>query len=265
MVPKRIIYCWYGGGEMSPVIKRCMKTWTRVHPAWEVVRLDESNCDMAANAYVRGAVTRGRWALVSDYFRVLELWERGGVYLDTDCECFRPLDELTDKRAFFGYMYDSLLSCGVLGFEPRHPLIGLMLEMYEQAEWIEGSQRFRVSLPDGQTFKLNSNNPMFTAAMLYLYPDVKLDGRRHSYPDFELLPRMEVETGYVLRRGYCIHKAEASWKNASLKGRLTTKVKRVAEVIPLVHFEALIRNLNSIRHTRKSMFYERYKRDGGRF
>lgn len=264
MVPKRIIYCWYGGGEMSPVIKRCMKTWVRVQNGWPIVRLDETNCDLSINAYVRGAAQRGKWALVSDYFRVKELWEHGGVYLDTDIECFHSLEPLTQNRAFFGYMYDGVLSCGVLGFEPGHPLIGYLKRLYENARWIEGENRFEIALDDGQVLRPDSNNPVMTSALMEKYPDFKLDGKRQRYPDFEILPRMEVETGYVFHRGFCIHKAEASWKRGSLKGRVTTLVKRVVAAVPLIHLEALIRNANSVRHTRASEYYPRYKKDGGK-
>ena len=264
MIPRRIVYCWYGGGEMSPVIRRCMATWPRVLEGYEIVRLDETKCDLNANAYVRGAAQRRRWALVSDYFRIAELYARGGVYLDTDIECFHPFNDLLHNRAFFGYMYDGLLSCGVLGFEAGHPLLARVLQLYEGARWRADGQRFEARMADGRILNLNSNNPLLTAALLEAYPDMKLDGRRHAYPDFEILPRQEFETGYVLRRGYCIHKAEASWRGASAKARLTRAVKRCAQSVPGVHLEALIRNAASVRHTRKCIFYDRYKRDGGR-
>ena len=41
MIPKRIIYCWFGNGSMSDLNKRCMETWYTQCPDYEVIRIDE--------------------------------------------------------------------------------------------------------------------------------------------------------------------------------------------------------------------------------
>lgn len=103
-IPKKIHYCWFGGAPFDEITRRCMETWTRYCPDFEIVRWDETNSPLNDNAYVRQAYEHKKWAFVSDYVRLVALCEQGGIYLDTDVELVAPLEKL--------------LSCeGVLGFE----------------------------------------------------------------------------------------------------------------------------------------------------
>ena len=106
MIPKILHWCWYGGGERPASVRRTMASWRRVGEGWEERLWSEENCDLSVNEYVRGAAQAGRWALVSDYFRLTALERFGGVYLDTDVECYRSFDDLLPLRGFLGYMYE---------------------------------------------------------------------------------------------------------------------------------------------------------------
>ena len=100
MIPKILHWCWYGGGERPASVRRTMASWRRVGEGWEERLWSEENCDLSVNEYVRGAAQAGRWALVSDYFRLTALERFGGIYLDTDVECYRSFDDLLPLRCF---------------------------------------------------------------------------------------------------------------------------------------------------------------------
>ena len=48
MIPKRIFYCWFGKGEMSELNKRCIASWKKYCPDYEIVEINESNFDYNA-------------------------------------------------------------------------------------------------------------------------------------------------------------------------------------------------------------------------
>ncbi|QBE62524.1 glycosyltransferase family 32 protein [Pseudoduganella lutea] len=93
MIPKTIHYCWFGNGEMSVLHKRCIATWKRYCPDYEFVLWNESNSNID-NDYCREAIKQRKWAFVADWVRFDVLARHGGIYLDTDVELLRSLDEI---------------------------------------------------------------------------------------------------------------------------------------------------------------------------
>lgn len=116
-IPKVIHYCWFGGSPLPASVKKCIASWKKKCPGYEIKRWDESNTDLNENLYAKQAYEAGKWAFVSDYFRLKVVYEHGGVYLDTDVELLKSLDVLTENYdGFFGYECgESLVSTG-LGF-----------------------------------------------------------------------------------------------------------------------------------------------------
>lgn len=260
MIPKLIHYCWYGNPEKPTSVRRAMKTWSRAGEGYALREWNEQNCDLGCNEYVRFAAERGKWALVSDYFRLVALEREGGIYLDTDVECYRSFDDLRSLRGFLGYMYDSLLGTAVLGFEANHPFIRALREAYDRAVWID-DRRFEIALPSGQTLRSNCNNTVFTSMLLEMYPDFPLNGRTQALDALTVFPMREFEVGAVVGRSHCVHRCEASWKNLSARQRAFQRMKRFGAHVPLVHLDALLRGLSYRRHIRRSAYYERYRRD----
>lgn len=99
MIDKRIFYCWFGGGDMSDLNKRCIDSWKRVCPDYEIVRIDESNFDYHITPYAEMAYEHGNWSYVSNAARLEYLKNNNGFYLDTDVQLFKSLEEL---RVFDG-------------------------------------------------------------------------------------------------------------------------------------------------------------------
>lgn len=100
MIPKVIHYCWFGGKEKSPFIKKCMATWRKVMPDYTWKEWNETNFDLESVPFVRDAYKAKKWAFVADYIRLYALYTEGGVYMDTDVKVLRPFDEFL-KYDFF--------------------------------------------------------------------------------------------------------------------------------------------------------------------
>lgn len=129
-IPRVIHYCWFGGAPLPPDAERCIASWRRFFPGWEIKRWDESNYDVRAVPYTAQAHDMRKYAFVSDYARFDILYREGGMYLDTDVEVIRPFDDILERGAFMG-MEGALVNPGLgMGTEAGNPLCGEMLARY---------------------------------------------------------------------------------------------------------------------------------------
>lgn len=138
-IPKVIHYCWFGGGRMPDQYRRWMESWSRHCPDYEIIEWNEKNYDVRKNQYVRQAYEAGKWAFVSDYARVDIVYEHGGVYLDTDVELTRNIDEMLRNDAFCGFQDFQYVAYG-LGFGAKrgNPIVGEIREYYDHADFVSG-------------------------------------------------------------------------------------------------------------------------------
>ena len=102
MIPKIIHYCWFGGKPLPKSAEKCIASWKKYLPDYEIKRWDESNFDVNAIPYTREAYAACKFAFVSDYARFWILYHYGGVYFDTDVEVIRPIDDIINRGCFLG-------------------------------------------------------------------------------------------------------------------------------------------------------------------
>ena len=130
-IPKIIHYCWFGNGEKSELIQKCMDSWKKYAPDFEIMEWNESNCDIHTNRYVEEAYEKKKYAFVSDYFRLKALYDFGGVYMDTDTELHRMLEDYLYEKAFFAFETPVFIHAGILGAVKNFELIGELRQSYE--------------------------------------------------------------------------------------------------------------------------------------
>lgn len=137
MIPKVIHYCWFGGKHLPKEVRKCINTWKRYCPDYEIKRWDESNFDVNGHKFVRDAYKEKAWAFVSDYARLKIVHEFGGIYLDTDVELLKNLDFLLQNSCFLGIQQgEQLCNTGIgFGAEKDNQVIMKMLSIYDQVEF----------------------------------------------------------------------------------------------------------------------------------
>lgn len=133
MIPKIIHYCWFGGKPLPSEVRRCIRSWQRVCPDYEIRRWDETNFDVTAHPFMKAAYEAGAWAFVSDIARLMVVHTHGGIYLDTDVELLRRPDGLLDNGCYVGTQQaDGLIATGLgFGAEAHDPAVGAMLAEYD--------------------------------------------------------------------------------------------------------------------------------------
>lgn len=126
---KTIHYCWFGKNPKPELILKCMKSWKKYCPDYEIIEWNEENFDINCCDYVREAYEAKKWAFVSDYCRFWVLYHHGGIYLDTDVELIKSLDNL--DRTFVGFETIKGVNSGLVrGAEKGDMICRKMLESY---------------------------------------------------------------------------------------------------------------------------------------
>lgn len=137
-IPKIIHYCWFGGGPIGEADRKCIESWQKFCPDYRIMRWDETNFDLDCSPYVRQAYDAGRYAFVSDYVRLAVLYRYGGIYLDTDVELVKPLDELLELPGFMGFQTNNEVATG-LGFGARkgNSVVQALLRDYDALDFLK--------------------------------------------------------------------------------------------------------------------------------
>ena len=140
-IPKIIHYCWFGGNPLPETVHRCIESWKRFCPDYEIKRWDESNYDVHTCDYTKEAYAAGKWAFVSDYARFEILYLHGGIYLDTDVEIIRPIDDILKQGAWFGVEQSDngeiLVNPGLgMAAEAGHPFYKRVLDQYARIHFL---------------------------------------------------------------------------------------------------------------------------------
>lgn len=143
MIPKIIHYCWFGRGPLPELAQKCIASWKKYLPDYEIKEWNEDNFDVNIIPYTAEAYQAKKYAFVSDYARFWILYRYGGIYFDTDVEVIRPIDDIIERGNFMGFETDpkpqlkedaseaSVAPGRGLGVNPGLGLIKKMLDFYE--------------------------------------------------------------------------------------------------------------------------------------
>lgn len=137
MIPKVIHYCWFGKNKLSKSAKKCIKSWKKHLPNYEIIEWNENNFDINCNEYVREAYKSKKYAFVSDYARIYALYNYGGIYMDTDVEVIKSLDKFLCNDAFAGLENEYSIQTAVMGCCKGNLLFKEFLEYYTDKKFIK--------------------------------------------------------------------------------------------------------------------------------
>lgn len=144
LIPKIIHYFWIGGSPMPDEYKKNIEGWKKLNPDFEIRCWSENNYDFEAIPYMSEAVSSGKEYLMfaTDYARMDILYRYGGIYLDTDVELIKPLDELLYNKGFIGEEENGQLNSGsAIGAHPAHPMIEILMRCYSDRHFLNEDGR----------------------------------------------------------------------------------------------------------------------------
>lgn len=208
MLPKIIHYCWFGGKEKPDTVKKCIASWAANCPDYEIREWNERNFSLeSCPEYVRDAYTAQKYAYVADYVRLKVLFDQGGFYMDTDVELLKTLDIFLEDTGIIGFENDAFVNSGqMLGAMAGHPILGEMMEYYEDIEFYR---------EDGSMYLLGC--PHVNTAVLVRHGLVR-NGQEQLAADFHIYPAdwfnpLDSATGelYKTENTVSVHWYSMSW------------------------------------------------------
>lgn len=136
MIPRIIHYCWFGRNPLPKSAQKCIESWKKYFPDYEIREWNEDNFDVNIVPYTSEAYVAQKYAFVSDYARFWVLYQYGGVYFDTDVEVIKSMDDILEKGGFMGCEIDTtndyVVAPGLgIAVEAYHPLYKELLGMYD--------------------------------------------------------------------------------------------------------------------------------------
>ncbi len=224
MIPKKIHYCWFGRGEKPRLAQKCIASWKRFCPDYEIIEWNEDNFDAAAYPYAKYCLENRKWAFLSDFVRLVIVREYGGIYFDTDVELLRSPEALLEFDAFFGFETDTSVNTGLgFGAAAHHPTVCAMADTYLAIRPDENGAFPQIVCP-----ALN------TQALVSL--GLKQNGMRQTVAGAEILPidflnPYDDPTGRLCKteNTVSVHWYSKSWmsKGTILRSRLTKPLHRL--------------------------------------
>lgn len=152
-IPKIIHYCWFGGEELPDTTKTYMESWKKYCPDYQIKEWNESNFDINSCRFVKEAYEKKKWAFVSDYVRFYAMYTEGGVYVETDAEILRPIDELLGHGAFFGLAGDDT-TLSLCGTEKGHPVAKDIIDLYKEKHFVKDDGSLNTVIINKELFDL---------------------------------------------------------------------------------------------------------------
>lgn len=206
MIPKKIHYCWFGRGNKPELAKRCIESWHKFLPDYEIKEWNEDNFDLDLYPYAREAYDQRKFAFVTDVVRLFALYTEGGIYMDTDVEVIRPLDALLNYKAVSGFESDTQIPTGLIASQAGLPILKELLADYIGLHFIKA---------DG-TLDLTTNVVRITK-IFNMYGFVP-NNQQQTIKDFTLLPKdflcpkdFVSKKVHITSNTLCIHHFDGSW------------------------------------------------------
>jgi len=136
MIPKIIHYIWVGGKPLPKFAEKCIESWKKYCPDYEIKRWDESNLDIEKYKFVKDAYEAKKYAFASDVLRCEILYNYGGIYLDVDVELIKALDDLLKNKSFGGIESSLSIAPGLIwACEKGDKNIEDILKIYEKIDF----------------------------------------------------------------------------------------------------------------------------------
>lgn len=206
MIPKIIHYCWFGRNPLPEMALKCIESWKRYCPDYKIIEWNEDNFDVDALRYTKEAYECKKYAFVSDVARLKALYEVGGIYMDTDCEVIRNLDEFLNLEIFSGFEANDRALTAIWGATKENNVIKELLYYYNNKHFI---------LENGMLNK-TTNVTIFTN--MFLKKGLVLNGKKQTVDNFTIFPPeffcpKDVLTKDIIitENTYTIHHFDGSW------------------------------------------------------
>ena len=253
MIPKTIHYVWLGDNKKPHLVKKCIASWKKVMPDFQLLCWNEENSPVDV-PFVKEAISVGKYAFPADYIRLYALYNRGGVYMDTDVFARKSFNDFCSNSFFTGIEFNEekftrlaqesylnsdgtkkmgdqiiqglTVQSAIIGSEKENKIIKDCMEYYESNHFIleDGSYNYKFLAPD------------LIARVLEKYGfRYKNEFQNLSEDGAVVYPTRYFASGVNFQNdeNYAVHCYTSSWQDASLLGKMIRKGKYLIKGLKL--------------------------------
>ena len=214
---------------LSKLLDRYIESWNKYCPDYNIIEWNEGNCNIDETAFTSEAYKVGKYGFVPDYFRLKIIYENGGIYLDTDVELVKSIDDLRYNEAFCGIEFPGRVAFGLgFGAVKGYKLIGELMEYYTQAHFInnDGSINYTPS-PVIQSKMLRSKGLKNGTALrnisgLTVYPTDVLSPKNPYTGEIRITDNT-----------YAVHHFDGTWLTNDMKNERQIRLEKANEILSL--------------------------------
>lgn len=219
-IPKIIHFCWLSKDEYPELVVKCMESWKKYLPDYELMIWNTENFDVNCCQYTAEAFAAKKYAFVSDYIRLYALYNYGGIYLDSDIEVLKSFDDLLNNRAFTCFQNSYSVAAWIFGSEKNNPIFKEFLDYYIDKKFIMDNGKMDLTpnpVPITDICKkhgLQLENVKQELDYITVYPQDYFCPYNHISEELN-----------ITENTYSIHYFNAAWFTDEQKHRLQTRRK----------------------------------------
>lgn len=195
MIPKLIHFCWLSGDPYPELIEKCINSWIRYLPDYELILWNTSQIDINSNIWLKQAFESKKYAFAADYIRFYALYNYGGIYLDADVEVLRPFTPLLNCGTFIGEEASGDVEAAVIGVEKHTAWVKQCLDYYTDRPFIKADGSFDMRPV-----------PLLVGRVLEKYPQIKIFPYTYFSPKDYNIKKIDITS-----ETYCIHHFDGKW------------------------------------------------------
>ncbi len=207
MIPKIIHYCWFGKGRMPDMATKCIASWIRFLPDYELRIWNEETFDVNSILYVKEAYEARKFAFVTDYVRLFAIYHYGGIYMDTDVEVLKSFNNLLELPAFSGFESETEIPTGIMASEQFGQWALEQLSYYQEKHFLnaDGSLNLKTNVEIISEIMAKNGFRLKNSYQIY-------KNSIHIFPKDYFCPKSRTGSIVITPNTYCIHHFEGSWQ-----------------------------------------------------
>lgn len=207
-IPKTIHYIWLGRNPKPKSVLKCIESWKKYCPDYDIIEWNEDNLDISSHLYSKQAYDMKAWAFATDYFRLWVVYTHGGIYLDTDVQIVKSFDPLLENKGFIGFESEAYINTGLgFGAEAGNAFLAENMRVYQSLAFINSDGTFnRRPAPEYTTEIAKAHGLTNDTGKIQTVLDMT------CYPSAYFAPK-DYFTGrlQVTKNTYSIHHYDSSW------------------------------------------------------
>ena len=207
MIPKIIHYCWFGGNPLPELAEKCIASWKKHCPDYELMLWNEANFDVNTVPFTAQVAKAKKWGFIVDYIRAYVVFHYGGIYLDTDVELLKPFGiTMLKNKCFSGFEGNNIAPGLVFAGEKGCVIAKELMGFYSSYNFIKENGELNLTVSPKifsnilLKYGLKQNNSYQELGVITVYPT-----------EFFCPKDFHTGTVSITDNTYSIHHYDASW------------------------------------------------------